>query len=151
VTRSAALRERLNAADLVHVDARVFAYHLIAENPYAELTRVVFGGMQTGAVRAQTSSLALYQLLAEVYRRGEDDRAREIARMLTVHQGLDMVPVTPDVAMQAAQVRAQLGGRPERAVQIATALAAGAEIFLTQGSGLRRIVGMAVINLEDFA
>jgi predicted nucleic acid-binding protein len=150
VTQHSALRERLEAAELVHVDARVFGYHLIEENPYADLTGVVFAGMQAGSVRAQTSSLALYQLLAEVYRHGEDDRAKEIARTLTIHKGLELVPVTADVAVQAAQVIAQLGGRPERAVQIATALAGGAEIFLTQGSGLRRIVGMVVVNLEDF-
>jgi hypothetical protein len=67
-----------------------------------------------------------------------------------VHAGLELVPVTSEVAVQAAQVRAQLGGRPERAVQIATALIGGADVYLTEGSGLRRIVGMAVVNLEDY-
>lgn len=145
-----ALRLRLDAADLVHLDPRVFAYHLIGATIYSDLTGVVFEGMRRRAFRAQTSSFALYQILVEVYRRGEEARATELAKMITVHTGLELVPVTTDIAVQAANVRAQLGGRPERAVQIATALLGGADVYLTEGSGLRRIVGMTVVNLEDY-
>jgi predicted nucleic acid-binding protein len=145
-----ALRLRLDAAELVHLDPRVFAYHLIGATIYSELTGVVFNGMRSRSFRTQTSSFALYQLLTEVYRRGEEERAAEISKMITVHTGLELVPVTSEVAVQAANVRAQLGGRPERAVQIATALIGGADVYLTEGSGLRRIVGMAVVNLEDY-
>ena len=145
-----ALRLRLDAAELVHLDPRVFAYHLLGATLYSELTQVVFMGMRRQSFRTQTSSFALYQLLAEVYRRGEESRAAEVAKMITVLAGLELVPVTSEVAVQAAQVRAQLGGRPERAVQIATALIGGADVYLTEGSGLRRIVGMAVVNLEDY-
>ncbi|MGH7542274.1 MAG: type II toxin-antitoxin system VapC family toxin [Gemmatimonadota bacterium] len=144
------LRERLEAADLVHLDGRILAFHLLGSPEYGELTHVLFDGLRSGSCRSQTSALALYQLLAEVYRRGEAELADEVAKLLTVHPALELVPAGPDVAVQAAQVRAQLGGRPERAIQIATALVAGAEIFLTEGSGLRRIVGMSVVNLEDY-
>ncbi len=30
-----------------------------------------------------------------------------------------------------------------------TALVAGAEVYLTTGSGIRRIAGMSVVNVED--
>ncbi len=149
--RTGALRGRLDGASLVHLDARVVALHLLAAPPYAPLTRLVFAGLRDGSIRGQTSAVALYQLLAEVYRRGEPEKAGAVARILEVHGGLTLVPVDSEVAVQAAQVRAQLGGRPERAIQIATALVSGAEIYLTEGSGLRRIVGMRVVNLEDYA
>jgi predicted nucleic acid-binding protein len=60
------------------------------------------------------------------------------------------VPVSAAVARQAAEVRARLGGRSERAVQIATALDARADLYLTRDSGLRRIAGMEVLDLTDF-
>ncbi len=101
-------------------------------------------------MRAQTSVITLYQLLAEVYRRGDSATAAALARDLTVYAGLDLISTSTEIAIQAAEVRAQLGGRPERAIQIATALVAGADIYLTQGSGLRRIAGMTVANLEDY-
>ncbi len=149
--RAGVLRGRLDEASLVHLDARVVALHLLAAPRYAPLTRLVFAGLRVGSIRGQSSAVALYLLLAEVYRRGEPDKAAAVARILEVHGGLTLVPVDSEVAVQAAQVRAQLGGRPERAMQIATALVSGAEIYLTEGSGLRRIVGMSVINLEEYA
>jgi len=151
VSRAGPLFDRLTDATLVHVDARVLALHLIGESRFLPLTRRLVAAIRDGEVRAQTSVMTLYQLLAEVYRRGERERAREVARSLMVHEGLQLVPATDEIAVQAAQVRAQLGGRPERAIQIATALVAGADVYVTEGSGLRRIVGMTVANLEDYA
>jgi len=145
------IAERLQRPHLVHLDARIFAVHLLGEGPFVTLTREVVTAMREGRVRAQTSVITLYQLLAEVYRRGESGRASGLARDLTVHAGLEFIATSPEIAIQAAEVRAQLGGRPERAIQIATALVSGADVYLTQGSGLRRIAGMTVANLEDYA
>ena len=145
------LRELLEDATRVHVDARVIGYHLVADPRYLELTRLLFSGLRSGKIRAQTSAVTLYQVLAELHRQAQPERAREIGKILTIHPGLEVLPVTAEVAEQAAQVRAQLGGRAERALQIATALISGAELYLTEHSGLRRIVGMSVVNLESFA
>jgi len=151
VTDSVSISERLAGSHLVHVDARVLALHLLADAEMSPLTREVVSGMREGRVRAQTSVMTLYQLLAELYRRGEAVRAGDLARDLTVHNGLVMVATTAEIAIQAAEVRAQLGGRPERAIQVATALVERADVFLTTDSTLRRIAGMSVVNLEDFS
>lgn len=145
------LLERLSETHLVHIDAPVFARHLLGDEPLATEMDRVLRAVRDGQVRAQTSALTLYQILAEVYRVGSADLARDIARSMQVHAGLGMVSASPEVAVQAAEVRAQLGGRPERAIQIATALLAGADIYLTTRSGLRRIAGMSVLNVEDYA
>lgn len=143
------LEERLAEAALVHVDARVFALHLIGGGPTRQ-TDITFSGIASGRIRAQTSSLTLYQVLVELYRQGKPALARDVARNVRLHPRLGIVPASPEVAVQAAEVRARLGGRPERALQIATALVSGAEVYLTSGSGLRRIAGMHVLNVEDF-
>ena len=144
------LIDQLARATLVHIDARVLALHLIGDRLAPETGRILTA-VREGAIQTQTSTVTLYQILAEVYRRGERKLARDVARTLQVHPGLTLVPTSPEIAIQAAEVRAQLGGRPERAIQIATALVAGAEVFLTTGSGIRRIAGMTVLNVEDHA
>ena len=148
----AGLEERLTRAALVHVDAHVFALHLIGRGPTKQTrqTDLAFSGIASGSIRAQTSSLTLYQILVEVYRQGRPASARDVARNVRLYPRLDIVEASAEIAVQAAEVRAQLGGRPERALQIATALVAGAEVYLTSGSGLRRIAGMHVLNVEDF-
>ncbi len=146
----ARFRDQLERAVRVHVDARVLAFHLLGDPRYLDLTRLLFGGLRSGAVAGQCSALSLYQILSEPFRRGREECARDVAKLLAVYPGLEIVPVTASVAVQAAQVQAQLGGGTERAVQIATALDAGADLYLSEGSGLRRIAGMQVENLEDY-
>lgn len=143
------LGERLETAGLVHIDARVFALHLTGTGPMAQ-TDLVLSGIASGRIKAQTSSVTLYQVLAEVYRQGKPALARDVGRTMRLYPRLSMVSASPEIAMQAAEARARLGGRPERALQIATALVSGAEVYLTSGSGLRRIAGMHVLNVEDF-
>ena len=143
------LEEHLAGAGLIHVDARVFALHLTGTGP-TEQTDITFSGIASGRIKAQTSSLTLYQVLAEVYRQGKLGLARDVARHMRLYPRLGIVAASAEIAIQAAEVRARLGGRPERARQIATALVSGAEVYLTSGSGLRRIAGMRVLNVEDF-
>ncbi len=154
MTRSVApteLIDQLARATLVHVDARVLAFHLLGDPRITRQTDEILRAIREGLIHTQTSTVTLYQILTEVYRQGEKELARQVARTLQVHPGLAIVSVSPEIAIQAAEVRAQLGGRPERAIQIATALVAGAEIYLTTGSGIRRIAGMTVLNAEDYA
>ena len=143
------LRERLGEPALVHVDARVLAFHLLGTERHLAATRALFAALRDGAFQGQASAYSLYQLLAEPYRREAEGRVDDVVRRLTVSPGLEWVPVTPDIAGAAAQVRARLGGPAGRAVQIATALEREADVFLTEGSGLRRIAGTAVVNLGD--
>lgn len=147
----ARFRELLQDARRVHVDARVLAFHLLATDRYLDLTRLLFSTLRAGEVVGQTSAVSFFQLLSEAYRAEAAEDADRLLRTLTVVPGLEVVPLSASLAAQAAQVRARLGGRSERAMQIATALGGAADLFLTQGSGLRRIAGMAVTDLEDYA
>lgn len=146
----ARFRERLEAADRVHVGGRVLAHHLLGDERYTALTRLFFEGVRGGAVEGVTSSISLYQLLVEPYRRGRTDDADTAGSLLTALRGVELVDVTPAIARRAAQVRARLGGRTERALQMATALEVGADVFLAQGSGIRRILGTAVVDLDGY-
>lgn len=147
----AALREVLGAVSRVHLDASVLAQHLTGNPRFTLLTRAVLDLLGDGRLAGSTSALSIYQLLVEAYRRGEAETAATAERYLTTIPGLDVIDVTPAIARQASQVRAQLGGSTERAVQIATALSERAETYLTQRSAFRRVAGMSVESLELFA
>jgi hypothetical protein len=151
VSNRARLRTALERAGSVHLDASVVALHAVAHPRYVELTRSVFAGLRAGDFQGQTSALTLFQLLVEPYRQGNEQEAEQAEAYLSAIPGLRIVPVTAAVARQAAQVRAQLGGSLERAVQVATALDGNAEMLLTHRSGLRRIAGMGVDSLESYA
>lgn len=132
------------------MDARVVARHLLGEPPHVELTRVLFEGVRGGEFRARSSAILVYQLLTEPSRAGRGDLGEEAYRYLSALSGFDLEPVTPEISRQAAEVRARLGLRTEPALHMATALAGGAALLLTEGSGLRRVADLEVVNLDDF-
>ena len=145
------LRETLTEAKRVHVDASVLGLHLMGHPRYVPLTRMMFRQMSESRIRVSTSAMSLYQLLVEAYRRGESDTARTAEQCLTTIPGLEVIPVTSTIARQASEVRAQLGGSTERAIQIATALGDRAEVYLTQHSSFRRVAGMRVESLDLYS
>lgn len=147
----AALRDVLARVGRVHVDASVLALHLAGNTRFTPLTRTVLELLADGRLSGCTSALSIYQLLVEAYRRGEAETAATAERYLTTIPGLDVIDVTPAIARQASQVRAQLGGSTERAVHIATALSERADLYLTQRSAFRRVAGMSVESLDLFA
>lgn len=150
MAEGASFRRRIREAGKVHVGARALAYHLLAREPEVELTRLLFAGVQEGTVTAQSSAVSLYQILAEPYRRGEADAAGEAEKLLSGLRGLELIPVSAALAGQAARVRARLGTDAPTSVQIATAVIEEADLFLTDGSSLRRVAGVSVENLEAY-
>lgn len=150
MTRRAAFQVSLEEARRIHLDASVIAYHLIGKPGVVELTRLVFASVREDRIRAQTSALVFYQLLAEPYRRGEEEVAARGFRYLSGLVGLDVVPVTGEIARQAAEVRARLGGSAERALHLATGLVGGARAYVTHKTALRRVAGMEIISLHEF-
>lgn len=144
-------QEDIEEARRLHLDPCVIAYHMIALSPFVELTRLLFAGLRSEQLRAQTSAISFYQLLTEPYRRGRDDLALQAYKYLSGQRGLEIVPVTGAVARQAAEVQARLGGSHERSIQIATALRRGVRAYVTDRTALRRVAGMEVINLGDYA
>ncbi len=107
----AGLRDVLAGVGRVHVDASVLALHLAGNARFTPLTRAVLELLADSRLSGCTSALSIYQLLVEAYRRGEAETAATAERYLTTIPGLDVVDVTPAIAGQASQVRAQLGGR----------------------------------------
>jgi hypothetical protein len=145
-----ALRRSLSEAGIIYLDASVLALHLVGDPMYLPLTRLALGGIRDGELSGLTSALSVYQLLVEPYRSGAEGSAERIERLLSGLPGLEIVPVSPSLAAQAAQVKAQIGGSLTRAVQIATALASEAELYVTPRSALRRIAGLGVLQLDAY-
>lgn len=143
-------RRALADAGVIYLDAGVLALHLAGDPVYLPLTRAALGGMRDGEFAGLTSALTVFQLLVEPYRSSEDGAAERIERLLMSLPGLEVVPLSATISGQAAQVKAQIGGGLARAVQIATALASDAEVFVTQRSALRRIAGLGVLQLDGF-
>lgn len=63
--------------------------------------------------------------------------------------GLDLVPVTADVAQTGARLRAEYGLRTPDALHLAPAIEAGADVFLTNDERLRRVSDVRVMLVSE--
>lgn len=150
MSETTSLQQTLAEARVMYVDAGVLALHLTGDPRYLPLTRVVLGGLRDGQFAGRTSAITVYQLLVEPYRSGQEETAERVERLVAALPGLEIMPVSATICRQAAQVKAQIGGGLTRAIQIATALAGDAEVYVTQRSALRRIAGLRIAQLDAY-
>lgn len=150
MSETSGLQQVLADAGVVYIDAGVLALHLTGNSTYLPLTRAVLGGLRDSDFQGRTSAIAIYQLLVEPYRSGQEQTAEHVERLVAALPGLEVVPVSATICRQAAQVKTQIGGGLARAIQIATALAGDAQVYVTQRSTLRRIAGLRVAQLDAY-
>ncbi|MFN0028510.1 MAG: type II toxin-antitoxin system VapC family toxin [Acidimicrobiales bacterium] len=114
-------------------DADVLIYATVRDHRLGRRVRALF---PSGPVAAATperigSVLLLPELLARPMRRGAQD---EIAALGALLGRLTLQPVGTDTAQLATALAASYGLRAADAVHLATAVAAGADRFLTNNS-----------------
>jgi len=79
-----------------------------------------------------TSTMTLLEVLVHPYRRGDDEDVTRFFSYLTEAPSLQLIPLTSQIADWGAELRARYGFKTPDAVQLATALAEGATLFLTR-------------------
>jgi predicted nucleic acid-binding protein len=68
--------------------------------------------------------------------------------MLLDTENLETLPVSPEIADQAARIRALYGVKIPDSIQLAAALAANATAFLTNDSAIKSIHGLEILVLD---
>jgi len=144
------LRRELFRHPVVGLDTMVFIYQYEDNPTYAPLTDAVFEAVETGRVKAVTSTLTLMEVLVNPKRLGRQDLVDDYTYALTTFPNLDMKAVDASIAGEAASIRAKYNLRPPDAVQVAACLAGGADTFITNDDALKRVEEIEVLSLKDF-
>ena len=77
------------------------------------------------------SSLVLTELLVPLYRTGRSKEAENLAELITNFPNMEIVPLSSEIAMEAARLRAKYKIRTPDAIHAATALKSRAKVLLT--------------------
>ncbi len=134
------------------LDTSIFIYHLERHPRYFPMTHPLLAGVEAGQWNACTSVVTLMELTVRPWQLGQPEIARRYEAALTQFPNLMLLDVTPGIARQAAQLRAQYRLRPADALQLATALVGGATLFVTNDRDLTRVAPvLPVLVLEDLA
>ena len=115
-------------------DADVLIYAAVPGHPLGRRVRALFddeGPAITGTVAGVGSVLLLPELLTKPNREGAHD---EVAAVVALLARLDLRPVDEQIATLATSLGATYGLRAADAVHLATAVACGADRFITNNS-----------------
>ena len=117
---------------------------------YGRAAESVLEAVAQERVRAVTSELLLLELLVAPLKKGLQDAADEIELALLHFPNLDLIPVTREILLRAAEIRAHYELRtPDDAIMLATAAESGATLVITNDSAWRRIREIDVLLLRD--
>jgi predicted nucleic acid-binding protein len=132
----------LRSGDLVVVDSAPLIYLLDDHPEFAPAFEGLFELHAQGVVQVAISAIVVAEVLAGPFRHGQDVLAKRYEKALG---GFDVVPVTQEIAITAARLRAASGLRLPDALQAATALEAGAVALVTHDRDFSRLAGLRVI------
>jgi predicted nucleic acid-binding protein len=132
------------------LDTAPIIYHVEGNLAYQPLTDQVFQTIQAGTLSAVTSSITLSECLVHPYRRGDMALAQKFRNVITAGVNTRYVGVDV-VAERSAEIRAHYNLKLADSFQVAAAIAAGCDAFLTNDSTLKRVSGITILVLDDLA
>jgi predicted nucleic acid-binding protein len=134
---------------IVGLDTTPLIY-FVEENPtYLATVRPFFEAMDRSEFSAVTSVVTLLEVLVHPFRRGDTRLAQQYRDILLNAGGLTTIGLSADISEGAARLRATHNMRTPDAIQIATAMHAGASFFLTNDIRLASIPYLKVLVLDD--
>lgn len=144
----------MTIADLAHrhsrigIDSNVVIYALEGSGPESVAARAIFDLMASGACSGVLSILGVVEILVGPARRAEDALVQRYADELMELEGIDVVGIDRETAIEAAHVRADGVGLAD-AIHLASARTSGASAFVTNDRRLRALRGLELISLPD--
>jgi predicted nucleic acid-binding protein len=111
----------------------------------------LFEEVLRGRMRVVSSTIVLLEVLTGAFRRRDDLLARKFETALCDVEGVVLVPVTREIAREAARLRGVHGLRTPDALHVATAIVAGAVEFVTMDRRLARVREIPVRVLKPAA
>ena len=141
-TRTNKLWGGLQQGDLVVVDTAPLIYLLEDHPQFAPLFEGLFELADKGEIEIAVSTISVAEVLVGPLKNGKDALAKRYEKALGAFQ---LVPVTPEIAVTAARLRASSGIRLPDALQAATALEVAAAALVTHDRDLSKLTGLKVL------
>ena len=127
----------------VVVDTAPFIYILESHPQFADQFAGLFEAAAAGKLTIALSTITLAEVLTGPLKADQTALAKRYEKALS---GYTLISVTPSIAALAAQLRAQYRLKLPDAIQLATALDAGAAALVTHDRDFSQVTGMAILT-----
>lgn len=133
----------------VALDSNVLIYLLEGSGLLADAAAGLLDAIAAGEGEGVLATLALAEICSGPARAGDPVMVERYADELTSIENVRIVPLSADVAVDAAAIRGSSGLTTADAIHLACARAAGASAFVTNDRRLKSISQLEVVYLDD--
>ncbi len=132
----------------IGLDTTPVIYFIERHPLYVDTIRSFFEALKRGECSVVTSPITLLEALIVPLRHGDKYLAGKYRSILLKTKGLKITPLSPEIAEEAAQLRATYNIHIADAIQMATAINGGASFFLTNDMALPSLPELKVLTLD---
>jgi predicted nucleic acid-binding protein len=143
------LAERLDSIRRVFLDTAPVIYFVEKHPEFAPKAREIFERLDDGKLTAVVSPVTLAECLVLPYKQKSPDVAKIFTDLLVNGEGVLFFPIDEVAADKAADLRARYNLTLTDALQLAVAIQADCDAFLTNDIALKRVIEIPVIVLSE--
>ncbi len=143
------IADALTGVTVLGVDTAPFIYLIEKHAIYLDRVRAIFTLIAQGNIAGVSSVVTLTEVLTQPLKTNNRQLEQAYRRILLRSRHVTLSAVDAPTAEKAAQLRAAYTLRTPDAMQIAAALQAGCQAFLTNDRGLLRVTELRVLVLDD--
>ena len=139
----------LTLSGRVYLDTNIFIYALEGYPVFRAVLATLFEALDRGELTAVTSELTLAEVLVKPLLDHHAERQAAYLQALQPSASLQIVPVSREVLIAAARLRADAHLKLPDAIHAATAQFTGCDQFLTNDAHVSAIPGLAIRRLSE--
>jgi predicted nucleic acid-binding protein len=145
----------MKVADVLQQVKRLFidtapVVYFVEQHPqYAQRLVPLFQAVDAGTLQAVTSPITLAETLVQPYLLGQAALQQAFINTLVSGSHTQFLPIDAHHSRQAAQLRSRYNLSLTDAFQVAVALMAGCDGFLTNDYGLRRVQEIPIVIVDE--
>lgn len=143
------ITDALSSIDLLCVETAPFIYYTENRPVYAAKMNAIFQHMNQGQFEILCSVITLSETLNKPIEANDQMLISAYNSLFDNTYGITLIPVNKNIARKAAELRAKYRLKTPDAIHIATALETRCQAFLTNDMGLKRVIEIQVLVLDE--
>ncbi len=137
--------DALQGVTRIFLDTAPVIYYVERHPQYGAIVDGFFDRLDAGSLSAVTSPITLAECLVVPCRLGQTKVRQSFVDRIVSGQGVFFTSLTAEIGERAAELRAKYNLTLTDALQVATAIVASCDAFLTNDADLKRVADIPVV------
>lgn len=135
----------------LYVDTNVFIYLAERHPIFGPTARALFQAAHEGQFSLLASELALAEALVLPFKLDQKLLQDQFIETFSPRRSFEIIAVSRDILIASARIRASVGNNLPDVIHIASAVAAGCAVYISEDKGIRPPDGLQVVTLSNLS